>query len=418
MTWFFKLVQRWGRYVVLILFLVAALVFPFSVAATNIALGTVLGLGILSGLWWKGAGQMWQRHRWLCITALFYWGLMVLGLAWSSDRIWGLHVLGRQWYWLLVPLVVQLFGDNAWRNRLFGALSLGLTAHLLFCVLQMFGYVTGTTAGGSNIHDATGHIGHIGFGVVYGMWMGFLLQWGHRQAGWQRVAAWLLAGWALGMVFAAQGRSGYLVTLVVLVILLWQYIIVARSWRFAVPAISLLLFAGILMVGLGSAKHRLLETEYSTEVAMRGDIHHAETRWSLWLAAWYVWRAHPVVGIGTGGFPKASVWAKKNHPELDYDGRSMAAHPHNMYLLALARWGLPGLSALMALFFVWMRTGWSLGWSDSDAGALIALSGIALAVHGLSAPSLEEHFEDILAVMFLGSGLAILRKTHVLGDLI
>ena len=77
-----------------------------------------------------------------------------------------------------------------------------------------------------------------------------------------------------------------------------------------------------------------------------------------------------------------------------------------MYLFALTRWGILGIIALGLLLFLWIQTGWRLDWNISGAAPLIALPGIALAVQGLSAPSLEEHFEDILAVLLLGCGLA------------
>lgn len=401
------MIRERARQVILVLLMITAIVFPFSVAATNIALGSTLGVGILSGMWWQGLVWMWQRYRWLCVAAMTYWGLMVLGLVWSGDRMWGVHVLGRQWYWLLVPLVMFLLDNETWRRRFLGLLSLGLTAHLLFCVLQMFGYVTGTNAGGSGIKDATGHIGHIGFGVVYGMWAGWLLLWGWRQTGWRRLAAWLVAGWAWAFIFMAQGRSGYIVTLILFLAVLWKILSEKDDWRGVAWVVGVIvLVSGI--VAVGPAKERLQVTWQNIQAIERGDMRDAGPRWSMWRAALDAWRMHPVLGVGTGGFPNASVEMARLHPELNYDGPAghFAAHPHNMYLLALARWSVWGIGALLFLIYTWVRTGWRMDWGLSGGGALISLSGIALAIHGFTAPSLEEHFEDILAVLFLGVGLS------------
>jgi len=380
---------------------VAALCYPFSVAATNAILGSALVVGILSGRWWDGAGMLWRRYRSLCVAALLYWGLMLLGLSWSGDRTWGAHVLGRQWYWLLPPVLAVTLSRPVWRWRFLGLLSLALAAHLVFCILQMFGYVTGTTAGGSFPYDATGHIGHIGFGVVYGMWAGWLLHWGWLHSGPRRYLAWLLAAWAWVMIFLAQGRSGYLAAFAVLFVFLCRGMRGWRRWGLAAGFV-LLMFT---VLALGPGKERLLETEQSVVAGFHGDVQCAGFRWSMWLGALYAWREHPILGVGTGGFPRASVRARARHPWLDYGG-PVAVHPHNMYLLALARWGVPGIIALGLLFFFWIRTGWKKDWRASDAGALITLSGVALAVHAMTAPSLEEHFEDILAVLMLGAGLA------------
>jgi len=399
-------INGWIRNTVLCLLSLAALAFPFSVAATNITLGTVLGLGLVSGLWWQGAICMWHKYRWLCIAALLYWGLMVLGLAWSGDRTWGMHVLGRQWFWLLLPIVMHVLHDQLWQKRFLALLSLGLTAHLVFCVLQMLGYVT-VTVPGSTATDATGHIGHIGFGAVYGMWAGFLLHWGWRHAGVHRIVAWLLAIWAWTMIFLAQGRSGYLVALAILLVILWKQVLRGHGWRRTGVAVGFILLM-IAVLAMEPGKMRLLETWQGVQAGMHGDISHAEIRWSLWVGAMEVWKAHPVLGVGTGGFPVAAAQIAKKFPELNYgvNKQKLAAHPHNMYLLALTRWGIPGIITLELLLFLWIQAGWRLDWNTSGAASLIVLPGIALAVQGLSAPSLEEHFEDILAVLLLGCGLA------------
>jgi len=413
--------SEWTKSLISGLLCLAALTFPFSVAVTNIALGVVLGVGLLSGIWWRGTKRLWREYRWLCIAAVLYWGLMLLGLAWSGDRVWGLHVLGRQWYWLLPPIIIVVLSSPRWHNRFLGMLSLGLTLHLVFCVLQMFGYVTGTTNLGSNIYDATGHIGHIGFGFVYGIWAGWLLHWGWQRTGLWRWGAWLLSLWAWMMIFAAQGRSGYLVGLAIISVILWRYLLRGHGWQRTGITICLFLVVIASMIA-GPWEERAQETWDSFEAFQDGDMEHAGPRWSLWLAAIEVWKSYPVLGVGTGGFPKAAAEARQQRPELNYDkvppsyyinhpdlvtdSVMKAAHPHNIYLFALARWSIWGLAALCMLLFVWIRTGWRLDWERLQAGPLITLSGVALVVHGLSSASLEDHFSAVLAALLLGLGLA------------
>lgn len=399
---------RWSEHMIGWLLCLSGVVFPFSVAATNVTLGIVLGAGILSGLWWKGAIRMWRNHRGLCVAMLVYWGIMILGLSWSHDRGWGLHVVGRQWYWLLFPVVMVALGsEKAW-HRFMMALSLGLSLNLVFCLLQLFGYIKLTAVAGSSSTDATGHIGHIGFGAIYGMWAGWLMYRGWCHSGWTRIVAWSMASWSWVMIFLAQGRSGYLVALILFLMVLWKLLSGKNDWRRFGWAVGLMLLVfGILAIG--PAKERLQMTWQNMQAIQHDDVGDAGPRWSMWRGAIYIWKGHPVLGVGTGGFPGAAAEMAKLHPELNYGGATghVAAHPHNMYLLALSRWGAFGALSLTALFFLWMRTGWQRNWRDiSDGSVLIALSGIALAVHGLTAPSLEEHFEGIMAVLFLGAGLA------------
>lgn len=382
--------------------------FPFSVAATNATLGLALALGMLSGQWVRGAALLWQHERRLTICMLVYLAFTPLGLLWSQDLSWGLHVLGRQWFWFLIPVLVAVLEKESWRDYALVSLSVGLTLHLAFCVLQMYGLVTVTTWGSSAL-DATGHIGHIGFGAVYGIWAAWLLYWFRNRSDWLRWPALLLACWSWVMIFMALGRSGYLVAIVLLMLVLWRILFRGHIWRSLLLAGGILLLMGVVLTS-GQGKTRLAGTWDNVQSILDGRISGAGPRWSMWVGAVDAWKKHPLLGVGTGGFPAASELAALENPELNYgkpeERRIRAAHPHNIYLLSLARWSVWGLASLLLFLFVWFRTGWVMQWSRSRAGPLIALPAMAVMVHGLSAPSLEEHFLAILAVLLLGAGLA------------
>ncbi|MDQ6960343.1 MAG: O-antigen ligase family protein, partial [Mariprofundaceae bacterium] len=263
------------------------------------------------------------------------------------------------------------------------------------------------TKGGSTAMDPTGHIGHIGFGFVYGVWSGWLLHRGVLWHGWTRWAAWLLATWAIAMVFLAAGRSGYMVVAVLILVVIWKVLHIRPRLKMATVALALMAILAALSIGPG--KQRILWTWHSIQHIEQGDFKEAEARWSLWYAAIQAWKSHPLTGVGTGGYPHAAAAIHQSHPDLFYGG-AMPAHPHNMYLLALSRWGPVGVITLIALLALWTRTGWQLNWHHTDAASLIALPALAMAIHGLSAPSLEEHFSGILAALLLGAGLAAMRK--------
>jgi len=387
------------------------LVFPFSVAASNALLGTVLGLGMLCGMWRDGILRMWADYRSLSLAMLAYWGLMAIGLLWSSDRAWGLQVLGHQWFWLAVPVLVVALNDALWRTRLLMLLSLSLTAHLVFCVLQMFGYVSIADFGGSNAEDATGYIGHIGFGFVYGIWAGWLLHRGWYLHGLQRAAVWLLASWAWVMIFAAQGRSGYLVAVAMLAIVLWRQLVRVGwsgvGWKaWGLPLGLLVVMGGLLATGPG--KERMLVTLHEVSAMWSGEVGHANPRWTMWIISVEAWLEHPVLGVGTGGFPQAAAGILDKQPLLKSGALAghIPSHPHNMYMLSLARWGLVGLAAFMVLVVLWMRSGWRLVWGEGLESPLLVLSGLALAIDACFAPTIEQHGTGVLLVLMLALGLA------------
>ena len=392
------------------------IVFPFSVAGSNILLGSTLAVGIVSGIWWTGVRHMWTEYRGMSIAMLTYWGLMLIGLAWSSDRIWGLHVLGHQWFWLAVPVVVTALGQQCWRERFLAFLSLGLMLHLGYCVLQKFSYVH-LAYPGSSADDATGFVGHISFGFIYGIWAGWLLHWGWKQSGWKRRSAWLLAAWAWVMIFAAQGRGGYIVALAIMVVVLWRHWIAAGWRRVVLPLALVAVMIGVLAAGPG--KERLILTWNNMTGILHGDVNmmsSAGVRWVLLIGAVDAWKNHPILGVGTGGYPNAAEASMRAHPGLMISGSSgipiREVHPHNMYLFSLARWGLFGLAVYLSLVATWVRTGWKIPW-DQFESPIMALAGIALALDGLFAPTLEQYHSGVMLVMLLGLQLAAARTAHI-----
>ncbi|ATX80270.1 O-antigen ligase [Mariprofundus aestuarium] len=405
----------------MILLCAAALVFPFSVAVTNIFLGAALALGLVSGVWWQGARECWSNHRLLSIIFCAYMVLLLLGLLWSLDLKWGLHVLGRHWFWLLLPIVVSISLDKKWRDLFLLSLSAGLAVNLVYCVLQMFGYVEVTT-GGSNAENATGHIGHIGFGFVYGVWATWLLHLGLLWSGTQRLIVWGLAAWSYVMVFAAQGRSGYLIAVILMLSVCLKWVVDSRSWRIAVMFVAMAVLM-LFVIALGSGKERLhgtwlafTQTQYEAGLDWRDSSDNAilatQERFQMWKTSINIYLDNPVLGVGTGGFPVA---LDKMIAERRSASRS-TAHPHNQYLLNLTRWGPLGLLLLCSLLYFWMREGWRMDWRELPMAPLIFLPALALAVHALSSTSVEEHFSAILAVLLLGTGLAGNRIQNEKGD--
>jgi len=413
-------VQGFCAYPIFPCLCLAAVLFPFSVAACNIALGLALGLAFLSGILWQGICIFSVKFPALGLCFIIYFLFLVGGLFWSIDFHWGVHVLGRQWYWLLLPVLVVSLAEPKKRNYFLWAISVGLTANLVFCMLQMFEYVSVTTVAGSNANDPTGHIGHIGFGVIYGTWAGLLLHTGLKSDGIKRWLACAGASWAYFMVFTTQGRSGYIVALLLLIIVLFQWY---RGISFLRPFVFvcgvLLLTASMLFVGMG--KDRISGAwlavsgmeQTGIDKNLEPSVKTVEFRFYMWKVALSIWQDHQTIGVGTGGFP-AAVRAVYEAGNLDlkafngYPQKILMAHPHNQYLLDLVRWGPLGLLSLCVLLFFWIKEGWSGSWRSSSSSGLvlISLSGLSLAVSGLFEPAMEEHFSAIFAVLLFGTGLA------------
>ena len=375
-------------------------------------LGLTLALGLLGGIWWQGVTALLRHHKILSLALAAYLLLVPVGLSWSIDPTWGVKILGRHWFWLLLPVVVVVVSSQRHRNAFLASVSFGLTVNLAYCVLQANGLVESGAAAGSTADNPTGHIGHTSFGFIYGIWAAWLV---HVGLLWRNNYRWLLWGlalWALVMVFMAQGKSGYIVTMVSLLVVAIKWLQESGNRRVFGAFVLIVLLIG-LFLGLGPGKDRMLGVWYaftddvqSVDISQKMAVSSVTARLEWWKMSYDIWLAQPVLGAGTGSFPKAAAdWQAGQVEKQEFADRYLS-HPHNQYLLTMVRWGAVGLLSLLTLLFFWIRAGIAIRWHESVAMPLVALTGAALLVHGLSSASFEEHFSTIFALVLTAAGLS------------
>lgn len=396
-----------------VLLCLAVFFFPFSVAATNLLMALLIAVGVVSGAFKAGVITLWSDARSVALALLAYLSLLVVGLLWSADLSYGLKVVGHYWFWLSLPVVLSVV-EHPERRRLFLLfLSSGLALHLLLCVFQWFGLYHVNLAG-STMDDATGHIGHIGFGFIYGIWAAWLLDLGWQSSGRFRWLCWSAAIWSWVMIFAAQGRAGYIIATILMLFVLFKR--VKLTILSTVVAVVFLALVSLMTVSSEAGRQRVDTTLTNVQGVLSGDVKSADPRFSFWLIALEIWKKSPVIGVGTGGFPEASKVVCEERPELKYTPDSQPpGNPHNTYLLSLSRWGPVGLILFIGLIGGWlMQTGRKQINCKFNSRLFIPLTGIALMIDALFAPTLEQHFTGLFLVILLGLGLSSKSERHPL----
>jgi len=110
-------------------------------------------------------------------------------------------------------------------------------------------------------------------------------------------------------------------------------------------------------------------------------------REEIWGRAVYMIRDFPLTGVGAGLY---SDTADQLYPFLPF-GREGASHAHNLFLQVAVDFGIPGLVAWLAVFWLAFVAGWRLyrggglrgsAWQTALGAGLLAVQA-ALAVHGL-----------------------------------
>jgi O-antigen ligase len=377
----------------------SAIAMGFSVITSTALSGVLMAALLLT--WLASGGWAEKVHRVrgneAALAALGLMLLGVLGALWSQ----GAHedvllFLNKYSKLLLIPILVSVLVDPQDRWRGLAAMAAGLLLTLLLSYGLALGLLpsrwplTGSAAIPSALKNYISH----GIFMAYGVLLFSVFAWQAAAPG----GRWLwggLAALAAANVLMVPARTGYLVLAVLAVVALFR----AWRWRgFAVAACLVGAAFAAAFVLSPAFKHRLslAETEFEQ---WKPDV-EAVTSIGLRLN-WYentlkIIRDQPVLGVGTGGFPKVY-----NDRMGDVEGATR--NPHNQYLLTTAELGVVGLGALLLLFYCHARVSARL----DPSGRVLAHGLLALMLVGCLFNSfLLDHNEGVFFCWLTGLLLA------------
>jgi len=394
---------------------------PISAALDNMLLAIVL-LGVFFNA--RAMGQMVIRHP-VARAAWLLFGVLLLAVFYGATP-WreAMGVLGKYLDLAFVPLFMILLAGETTRRRAQHAFlaAMGLTLLLSYLVglkllpvhhwMNMFARVDNPVIFKSYITQNN----MMAFAAFIA-----LLKLRDENSALLRSIWGLFAGLALiNVLFMVQGRTGYLIFLVLLCWFAWATLaryLYQRSkvwgWRQAAAMLPVL-FAVVLAVFFSSPRLHdrvsLAVGEFQSWQPNREDLTSSTgTRLNFYYNAIQIVADHPLMGVGTGGF--GAAFAK----QIKGSNLTAASNPHNEYLLITAQTGMVGLALFLYLFYTLWRSAPLL----KTAFAQDAARGLVLAylVNCAFNSALHDHsdglfFAFMMAVLF--ADLKVGKHDHVI----
>jgi len=173
---------------------------------------------------------------------------------------------------------------------------------------------------------------------------------------------------ACNVLLMVKGRTGFVVLAV-----LGAYLVFRRFGRkgILIAALGFALAVTAAYQWSGSFHQRIQETVAEAEAWQQGKGDETATglRLDYYSNTLAIIKAHPWLGVGTGGFERA-------YAERIRDTRMLPSNnPHNQYLLILAQLGPAGLGVLLLLYAVFWRQAGKLAspFQQIARGVLLAM---------------------------------------------
>lgn len=335
---------------------------PISVALDNLLLAVVLlgGLFNARAVWQLGVHHPVARAGWLLFL------MLALAMSWGATPVReAAGILGKYIDLAFIPLLMLAFADLAtrrWAQYAFLA-AMGLTLFLSYLVglnvLPVKSWMS-EFASSSNPVIFHSHITQNNM-MAFAIFLSLLnlrdARALHVRLAWGTFAVLGIAN----VLFMVQGRTGYAILLLLLGWFAWTSLarVAERrgkrlGWRQgALVGLAGLVFAASAYFASPRLHERvsLMAAEYQKWQTDKSDIGSSTgQRLNFYSNTLQIVAEHPLLGVGTGGFPAA-------YERQTQGQKVMKTHnPHNEYLMIAVQTGLAGLLLLLYLFY----TQWKL----------------------------------------------------------
>ena len=307
-------------------------------------------------------------------AALALWaGCALLSLGWAVDPAYSLGEIKNEVFYALAAFL-GLFTLTRTREDAAVLLNALMLAALVLAALAFWEHFSS----GSDIWNERGPAGGSGSYATYLLALFPVLLWAGGALRYRYARA-LLAALALAQLYVAVlagQRAFWLVfgpqALVAL------YLLRARGFIAIAPA---------RLRALGAAALVLCALAIAAATLTRGTVGLAhDPRVTGWPAIAARILEHPLVGKGFG-----RQTMKMAYPDLVSREFPLFWHPHNLFLEYGIAMGIPGMLALIYLFYALLRRFWQMSRADEHVSAMAGICGVLLVV-GVIARNLTNDF--------------------------
>jgi len=333
---------------------------PISVALDNLLLAILLLTALFAA---RGIGRIAIENP-VARAAWLLFGILLIGLSYGATPLReALGILGKYADLAFVPLLMWLLRDHAaqrWAQFSFlGAMGLTLLlSYLIGLQLLPLQHWMPTAAAVENPVIFHSHITQNNM-MAFAAFLALLnlrtaASFGKRIA-WGSFAVLAM----VNVLLMVQGRTGYLILLVLLGWFIWSTLarLAAQrgkiwGWRQAGLIGFMALFAVTILAQLSPRLHNrmgLVVSEFQAWQPNQGKDTSTGQRLDFYYNTLQLVQQHPLVGMGTGGFQAAFAQQVSGTTALP------THNPHNEYLMITVQTGLVGLAFFLYLFFTLWR---------------------------------------------------------------
>ena len=332
------------------LLIMLAFLMPLTVFGANLIIVIICVLWLISGNYKSKFNQIINNK--LMIASIVFFCLHILGLIWTEDMIWGMHIVHKMWYFLLLfPILFTIVSKKYIKYYIYSFLcAIVLTEVISYLVwFQIIAEFKN-----ASITNPTPFMSHISYNPILAFAIYLVL---HELVFNKKLSNILFSFYsffAISMavnMFITGGRAGQVSFFVMISVLIFQ---ILDKQRFKSIVAIMIVIPTIFFTAYQTSdlfKYRV--DKVKKEVMLLTNTEHTSVglRINYAINSWDVIKKNPIIGVGTGDFPLE--YAKIN--QINSPSLPNTSNPHNMYTLVLVQLGLIGLFSMLIIFYYQIR---------------------------------------------------------------
>ena len=379
------------------LFLLIALAFflPLTVFGANLVIVIICVMWLTTGNYKSKFNQI-TNNKFILASIVFFC-IHLLGLIWTEDFSWGLHIVHKMWYSIgLLPILFTIVKKDHIRYYI-SAFLLSISISEIASYLIWFELDEPFKNG--SVENPTPFMSHISYNPILAFAIYLVAHELFFNKKLSNVVFSFYSFFVVSMtinMFITGGRAGQVAFFVVLAVLILQFF---EKQRLKPILTILIVIPGIFFTSYFTSdlfQKRVNQVYY--EIAYLSDNPTIDSsvglRINYAINSLQIIKENPIIGVGTGDFPNEYL---KIH-QVKSPGLTSTSNPHNMYILVLVQLGLLGLASMLAIFY------YQIKYSYNSSNKFIRDVGLTLPlvflVVMLSDSYLLGHYTTLMYVFF------------------
>jgi O-antigen ligase len=328
------------------LLIILAFLMPLTVFGANLIIVIICVLWLFSGDYASKFNQI-ISNKFILASIVFFF-LHVIGLLWTEDLSWGVHIVHKMWYFLLLLPVLFTIVRREHIKFYISAFLLAITFTEIASYLVWFEIIEPFK--NATVRNPTPFMSHISYNPILAFAIYLVLHEIFFNKKITNLVFSLYSFFAISMsvnMFITGGRAGQVMYFAMLTIIIFQF--------FNNQKIKSLLLISVLIPGVFFTAYMTSDLfQQRVDAAVNNTISYSDNKSSsvglritFALNSWDVIKENPIIGIGTGDFPME--YKKIN--QINTPGLPSSTNPHNMYTLVVMQLGVLGLISMLSIFY-------------------------------------------------------------------